>query len=51
MMRMLTVAVALDGISDYLMYESLEEYRVRRKRYADTHDEKGARRKRQAEGG
>ena len=41
----LTVAIALDRVSDYLMYESSEEYRVRRKRYADTHDEKGGRRR------
>jgi hypothetical protein len=47
----LTVAIALDCISDYLMYESAEEYRVRRKRYDDTHNEEGGRRGQQADGG
>jgi hypothetical protein len=47
----LTVAIALDCVSDYLMYESAEEYLVRRKRYTDTHDEKGSNRRRQSDGG
>ena len=39
----LHVAIAWDCVSDYLIYDSLEEYRVRSKRYKDTHDEKGKR--------
>lgn len=39
----LSVAIAWDSVRDYLLYESLEEYRVRRKRYKDTHDDKGGR--------
>ena len=39
----LSVAIAFRSVSDYLIYESLEEYRVRRKRYKDTHDAKGGR--------
>jgi hypothetical protein len=39
----LTVAIAFRSVSDYLIYDSLEEYQVRRKRYKDTHDAKGGR--------
>ncbi len=39
----LNVAIAWDCVSDYLIYDSLDEYRVRRKRYKDTHDENGKR--------
>ena len=39
----LAVAVAWDSVRDYLIYESVEEYRVRRKRFKDTHDETGER--------
>ena len=39
----LNVAVAWDCVSDYLIYNSLDEYQVRRKRYKDTHDDKGKR--------
>lgn len=39
----LNVAIAWERVSDYLIYDSLEEYRVRRKRYKDTHDAKGKR--------
>jgi hypothetical protein len=34
----LVVAIAWDCVSDYLSYESRQEYRVRRQRYQDTHD-------------
>ena len=47
----LTVAIALDRVSDYLMYDSSEEYRVRRKRYADTHDGKSGKRRPLSDGG
>ena len=39
----LSVAIAFSSVNDYLLYDSLEEYRVRRKRYKDTHDAKGGR--------
>jgi hypothetical protein len=39
----LHVAIAWDCVTDYLIYDSLEEYRVRSKRYKDTHDDKGKR--------
>jgi len=47
----LTVAIALDRVSDYLLYDSQDEYRVRRKRYADTHDGKSGKRRPQSDGG
>jgi hypothetical protein len=40
----LAVAIAWDRVSDYLIYESEQEYRVRRKRYRDTHNEQDTRR-------
>lgn len=39
----LQVAISWDSVRDYLIYESVEEYRVRRKRFKDTHDEMGER--------
>jgi hypothetical protein len=39
----LEVAIAWDSVRDYLIYESVEEYRVRRNRFRDTHDETGGR--------
>jgi hypothetical protein len=40
----LVVAIGWDCVSDYLVYESEQEYRVRRKRYRDTHDGQNAKR-------